>query len=484
MGGAERQSRKGVRLLVRIKQSVFIALTNSTLFPVHFLYMKGTSLRNWTRKCAVKKFRRHLKVIILSILLLLLLLYGLRSSFSCGWSWPTGDEDAEFYDFEVLENSHNKHPEYMSTLLPNNQKIEEDGSRIINTTNGIVVVKDFQFTPHRRLPEGENVFKRAGASSIARQAGRRSGISDVDLGRKRPVPEIPHQQDFIYMLEESEGEDQLGVELKKMSKFTKKGVFHSEHRDKSWIHHLGNSLTAINKRGNYQGNDDLKSPTQKGYPQGLNSWEFGKKNSVSDSKQEERKYIFGRHWQPTKPHQNTIASPTLKKQSNCPYLPCPNYLNQEDLARFEDCQRKSNLYYERSEPQATKCRFRKGYSITSYYLAALASSPSAGIDRLRSILQETTGICTGSDTCDTDLRLKGMAGENVVSTAVLVVKTNAFPSVHDNVQLPVPRTSSKHDAVPVYDSVIFVLRNPYQFMLEEWSRRHSHGGTGTGEYLC
>ena len=42
---------------------------------------------------------------------------------------------------------------------------------------------------------------------------------------------------------------------------------------------------------------------------------------------------------------------------------------------------------------------------------ALMSTPGAGANHLRELLQNVTGLCTGSVYCDANLRTRGFAGE-------------------------------------------------------------------------
>jgi len=161
----------------------------------------------------------------------------------------------------------------------------------------------------------------------------------------------------------------------------------------------------------------------------------------------------------------------LAAVSNCSCPPCPNHLLHEDLSRYEQCCHLAHL--SPSPQEGIKCQFRGYKSERSHQLTALAASPMGGANRLRMILEEVTGVCTGSLSCDSDLRRRGMAGENIASSAVLLVKVD---DIGKDFSLDV---SSAGHRGGVFDSLIFLLRNPYHSMLENWEGNSS----GAGELL-
>ncbi len=54
----------------------------------------------------------------------------------------------------------------------------------------------------------------------------------------------------------------------------------------------------------------------------------------------------------------------------------------------------------------------------------LASSPGSGNAWVRGLLEQATGICTGSIFCDVNLKKGGFNGERLQGGTVLVTKTH------------------------------------------------------------
>lgn len=163
------------------------------------------------------------------------------------------------------------------------------------------------------------------------------------------------------------------------------------------------------------------------------------------------------------------------KNGNCTALPCAEFLSDQDTPHFQHCSKMSRID---EEPPATTCSFR--LPNPSLPLVALASSPGSGVDLLRWFLQELTGVCTGSLRCNTNLRRAGYAGESVRTTAVLGVAMDSTdplwrPLSHDETVPQEPHKSSQNgevninDDVPAFDSAVYLLRNPFDAILEEWS---------------
>ena len=68
------------------------------------------------------------------------------------------------------------------------------------------------------------------------------------------------------------------------------------------------------------------------------------------------------------------------------------------------------------------------------------------------MLERVTGVCTGSLSCDPNLRVRGMCGEKVVSPLLLVVKSHLHEVVWS---LPSEKESEK-EATLYVDAVIFI----------------------------
>ena len=181
------------------------------------------------------------------------------------------------------------------------------------------------------------------------------------------------------------------------------------------------------------------------------------------------------------PQRNDRSLPQLRvrepqKNVTCIRALCKEFLSQLDTPHFKYCLKKSGLssIY---EPFATACQFQHANSNSPS--VALASSPGSGADHVRRLLQEVTGICTGSINCDVTLRRSGYPGECLRSRTVLVVKTHQIiPFWHGmNYNLSeIPRGFSKMVDVPVFESAIYLLRNPYEATMEEWKGNNYNPG--------
>lgn len=99
---------------------------------------------------------------------------------------------------------------------------------------------------------------------------------------------------------------------------------------------------------------------------------------------------------------------------------------------------------------------------------ALASTPGSGNTWLRYLLEQLTGVRTGSIYVDKALYWAGFVGENVSNASVLVVKSHTG-------------TTPLH---PWYDrtwmdAVILLVRNPYRAALSEFQRRKTRSHLST-----
>lgn len=162
--------------------------------------------------------------------------------------------------------------------------------------------------------------------------------------------------------------------------------------------------------------------------------------------------------------------------------PCMEYLSSTDLSHFKYCRKKAKLGSE-TEPLATTCRFREPSPDPNLAspLMALVSSPSSGVDLLRWLLQELTGLCTGSTSCNTDLRRTGYAGEYQRGSSVLLVKMQQATPFWSGVEYGnspvVPRGFRKMEDVPVFDGAVCLMRNPFHSLVDEWhQQKHLNAG--------
>ena len=91
-------------------------------------------------------------------------------------------------------------------------------------------------------------------------------------------------------------------------------------------------------------------------------------------------------------------------------------LSHYDKAAFDGCRRLAGV-----ESEKGSCHFMNQ---TLRLPVALASFQGSGSTWVRGLLEQATGICTGSVYCDPWLRASGFSGENVRSGAVIVTKTH------------------------------------------------------------
>lgn len=160
------------------------------------------------------------------------------------------------------------------------------------------------------------------------------------------------------------------------------------------------------------------------------------------------------------------------QNSNCTALPCTEFLSGQDILDFQHCSKISKI---NEEPSATSCSFRQPNP--SLRLVALVSSAGSGVDLLRWFLQELTGLCTGSLQCNTGLRRAGYAGESVRTTAVLGIAVGEVNPLWREVS-PLPQGPQEEaDDVPSFDSAVYLLRNPFDAILEVWNRQQDNSGT-------
>ncbi|XP_064407357.1 WSCD family member CG9164-like [Halichondria panicea] len=118
------------------------------------------------------------------------------------------------------------------------------------------------------------------------------------------------------------------------------------------------------------------------------------------------------------------------------------------------------------------CHFMNGSNRPA---VALASFPGSGNTWTRGLLEKATGVCTGSVYMDRKLRESGFNGERMITGVVCVVKTHFTDKA-------VPWTNSSGDislrSFSGYGSAILIVRNPFDALVSEWTRKRSHSHTG------
>ena len=140
-----------------------------------------------------------------------------------------------------------------------------------------------------------------------------------------------------------------------------------------------------------------------------------------------------------------------------------NLLDQLSLSRYSQCKPKITSKARLYKDKISWCKERT-FARRTRPLVALASFHGSGNTWLRYLLEQATGIFTGSIYCDEYLKVT-FPGELVVSGSVLAIKTHhadtrALPM---DVQLVLKKE--------LYDKAIVLVRNPFDALLSEANRR-------------
>lgn len=109
---------------------------------------------------------------------------------------------------------------------------------------------------------------------------------------------------------------------------------------------------------------------------------------------------------------------------------------------------------------------------------ALSSFPGSGTTWLRYLIEQSTGLFTGSVECDMSLKHVGHMGEGVYTNQVAAVRVNhAYLNATDSNNTIFTNSLGicTNDSAQ-FDKVVIVLRNPYTAILSEYNRMvtHSH----------
>ena len=151
---------------------------------------------------------------------------------------------------------------------------------------------------------------------------------------------------------------------------------------------------------------------------------------------------------------------------------CSEFVTKADKPHFDYCIKKTWKVRARyREPKNSLCQFMNG---TGRHPIALASFPGSGNTWVRGLIQGVTGLCTGAIYCDRMLRKTGFPGESIRSGIMLVVKTHHYDPRWTGVYYDKSAPFSyfkKVEHIPVYSSAIFLLRNPFNSLVSEYSRQ-------------
>lgn len=359
--------------------------------------------------------------------------------------------------------------------------------RTLNTSAGVVHVKDVFFIPKNKFPPGANVYKvnilqqqnplwskekGMGGEQELLWNNDRTGERQELLWKDRAVD---RQQEVLWKDRAAERQQELlwnrdrAVERQQELLWNKvRAAERQQERDYAYPLDSNQKAAAIRDSA-------LKKTFKSDNRQNIPQLELFKNMQLQRMKNQ----VTGipmmdtlRQYQQQQQQPGKFLEPRLSsKDGRCTVAPCKEYLSFLDIPHFKYCSKKSRLRPD-NEPLATTCKFRRANPNAPS--VGLASSPGSGADQVRDLLQKVTGLCTGSTTCDMRLRVSGFAGECLRSRTVLVVKTHQvepwWSGVPVNRSQGVPKGFNKVVDVPVFESAVYLIRDPYEAMLEEWAR--------------
>ena len=185
-------------------------------------------------------------------------------------------------------------------------------------------------------------------------------------------------------------------------------------------------------------------------------WKFAKLNNLSDY---DMNCILE--------HYNISGIHHLDKASKLSFLKCnPDYTRFGHKGKFRQ-------YMHVKPTNLGKCtKLNDMRFINGFRVITLVSFPGSGNTWTRLLLEQATGVFTGSIYCDQDLRSSGFYGEQITSSNVLVVKTH-YPGIGN------PRLN--HFNPVNVDGVLFIMRNPLDSIVAERKRQVLRTNKHTGD---
>ena len=166
--------------------------------------------------------------------------------------------------------------------------------------------------------------------------------------------------------------------------------------------------------------------------------------------------------------QEVIPMPILVKRVSMREYKGLSYLDQVSLSRYYQCQPARMLLLDNVNKE-TKCR-KLAFRDRKSPIVALVSFHGSGNTWVRYLLEQVTGVYTGSIYCDQSLKIL-FPGESVVSANVIVVKTHQPDSM--NLPKDVQMAVGKQE----FDRAILLLRNPFDALVSEANRRWNAKGS-------
>ena len=138
---------------------------------------------------------------------------------------------------------------------------------------------------------------------------------------------------------------------------------------------------------------------------------------------------------------------------------CMEYLSYEDISHFHRMTMMTKTKPDMNNPQ---CHFMDGRGRDP---VGLVSVPGSGNTWVRGLLERATGICTGSIYTDEPVRMAGFLGEYIRSGRVIVVKDHT-----SDFQWKGEILESRNAEDALFDSIIFLIRNPFDTFVAERHR--------------
>lgn len=145
------------------------------------------------------------------------------------------------------------------------------------------------------------------------------------------------------------------------------------------------------------------------------------------------------------------------------------YLDHVSLSRYYLCKPSRMLLLPNNALSDQQCNKRKFLDLPSP-VVALVSFHGSGNTWVRHLMEQATGVFTGSIYCDPGLKV-AFPGESVVSGNVIVTKT------HRSDSMELPGDIATYTGKRIYDKAILLVRNPYDALVSEanrrWNSKHS-----------
>lgn len=139
-------------------------------------------------------------------------------------------------------------------------------------------------------------------------------------------------------------------------------------------------------------------------------------------------------------------------------------LDKFSLSRYYQCPPSKAAKMLQDKSSEETCFKQRTFQDKNHSLVALASFQGSGNTWVRHLLEQATGINTGSIYCDTTLKA-AFPGEYIVSGSVLVVKTHHADTTSLPVETRGPLKQQK------FDKSVIIVRDPFDALVSEANRR-------------